>query len=173
MFFTPFHMPLFPLGFRRSDRRAWHLERGLLQRQHPDHAATKGQPHCKCLQYTPCPCNAIQMHNSLILLELYTSSVWIQWTQWLDLFFYPSAAVDIRKPGWWGGCRRRGELKALHFTVNPPTPFSLFSYTYTARTFPLHPASSFLYDKQHELYLTYQLCPFSDMLQGNRVTLSC
>uniref|UniRef100_A0A8D3CM60 Tyrosine 3-monooxygenase/tryptophan 5-monooxygenase activation protein, beta polypeptide a n=1 Tax=Scophthalmus maximus TaxID=52904 RepID=A0A8D3CM60_SCOMX len=32
-------------GFRRGDRRARHLERGLVQRQHADHAATKGQPH--------------------------------------------------------------------------------------------------------------------------------
>lgn len=41
---------ILPAGFRRGDRRARHLERGLVQRQHADHAATKGQPDC---EYAP------------------------------------------------------------------------------------------------------------------------
>ena len=41
-----------PAGFRRGDRRARHLERGLVQRQHADHAATKGQPHCEYCNLT-------------------------------------------------------------------------------------------------------------------------
>lgn len=47
-----------------------------------------------------------------------------------------SAAVDIRKPGWRGGCWRGRELKALHFTVK--STYTL-SYTYTAHNSLLHP----------------------------------
>lgn len=41
------------LGFRWGDCWAGHFERGLLQRQHSDHAVTKGQPHCKYYFYLP------------------------------------------------------------------------------------------------------------------------
>lgn len=46
-------------GLRRGDRWARHLERGLVQRQHADHAATKGQPHCEYTlghKYSPTTC---------------------------------------------------------------------------------------------------------------------
>lgn len=34
-------------GIWWSHRWTWHFERGFLQRQHPDHATTKGQPDCE------------------------------------------------------------------------------------------------------------------------------
>ncbi len=40
------------LGIWWSHRWTWHFERGFLQRQHPDHATTKGQPDCEC--QAPC-----------------------------------------------------------------------------------------------------------------------
>ncbi len=78
-----------------------------------------------------------------------------------NFFFFRSAAVDIRKPGWWGGCWRGGELKALHFTVK--STYTLY-LTHIQPIFPCSiqstsPLSTFLYDEQHELYLTYKFVP--------------
>ncbi|KAG9335110.1 hypothetical protein JZ751_005673 [Albula glossodonta] len=65
-------------------------------------------------------------------------------------------SVDIRKSGRRGRRRGRGELMALHFTVNPPTLFILHIYSPSISL--LHQAP-FLYDQQHELYLAPQSGP--------------
>lgn len=81
-------------GIRWGHCWTWHLERGFLQRQHPDHATTKGQPDCKL---HAAACFDWRLRDSPVI----------------DVFVY-FPAVDIRKSGRWGGDRRRGKLMELH-----------------------------------------------------------
>lgn len=83
-------------------------------------------------------------------------------------FFFRSAAVDIRKPGWWGRCWRGRELKALHFTVK--STYTLY-LTHIQPIIPCSiqstsPLSTFLYDEQHELYLTCKFVPLKPRAAG-------
>lgn len=83
-------------GIWWSHRRTWHVERGFLQRQHPDHATTKGQPDRELFFFPPPD-----------LMQVFYSKQTI-----MSPCLFP--AVDIRKPGRWGRDRRRGKLMELH-----------------------------------------------------------
>lgn len=53
----------------------WHFEWRVLQRQHPDHATTKGQPDCECWS-TCCSNVSVDWGLFLTLLPVFCPQLW-------------------------------------------------------------------------------------------------